>query len=116
MNKWETIGRMKMNIEDKKNHLTDKQIWLLRMLFEELGNKNLNEALRQWEEHAKISGPTKDTSINNRRGTKDEELISRLETTRENAVIQIVKAERGATERAPEPLPSRIKRKSRGHE
>ena len=106
---------MKMNIKDKKNHLTDKQIWLLRMLFEELGNKNLNEALRQWEEN-EIQRPTKDTSINNRRGTKDEELISRLETTRENAVIQIVKAERGATERAPEPLPSRTKRKSRSNE
>lgn len=104
-----------MNIKDKKNHLTDKQIWLLRMLFEELGNKNLNEALRQWEEH-EIQRPTKDTSTNNRRGTKDEELISRLEVAREIAVIKVVQAERGATERAPEPLPSRVKRKSRSAE
>lgn len=108
-----------MNIEDKKNHLTHKQIWLLRMLFEELGNKSLNEALKQWEQqNGKIQRPTKDTSTNNREQSisSDRELVSRLEVARENAVIQIVKAERGATERAPEPLPSRIKRKSRRDE
>jgi len=105
-----------MNIEDKKNHLTDKQIWLLRMLFEELGNKSLNEALEQWEKQNALQRFTKDTSTNNREQSisrSDRELVSRLEVARENAVIQIVKAERGATERAPEPLPSRIKRKSR---
>lgn len=88
---------MKMNIEDKKNHLTHKQIWLLRMLFEELGNKSLNEALKQWEQqNGKIQRPTKDTPS--------------------NSGEQPIPAERGATERLPEPLPSRIKRKSRGHE
>jgi len=86
-----------MNIEDKKNHLTEKQIWLLRMLFEELGNKSLNEALKQWEQqNGKIQRPTKDTPSNNGE--------------------QSIPAERGATERAPEPLPSRIKRKYRRNE
>jgi len=88
---------MKMNIEDKTNHLTHKQIWLLRMLFEELGNKSLNEALQQWEkQNAKISRPTKDTPS--------------------NSGEQPIPAERGATERAPEPLHSRTKRKSRRDE
>lgn len=104
-----------MNIEDKKNHLTDKQMWLLRMLFEELGNKNLNEALRQWEEN-EIQRPTKDTSTNNRRGTKDEELISRLKVARENTDTKVISAEPAATERAPEPLPRRVKRISRPNE
>jgi len=97
-----------MNIEDKKNHLTDKQIWLLRMLFEELGNKSLNEALEQWEKQNALQRFTKDTSTNNR-----EQFISRLEVARETSVGEVIPAERGATERAPEPLPSRIKRKSR---
>ena len=104
------------DISDKKNHLTDKQIWLLKMLFEELGNKSLNKALEQWEEHAKISGPTKDTSTNNRRGTKDEELISRLKVARENTDTKVISAEPAATERAPEPLPRRVKRISRPNE
>jgi len=81
-----------MNISDKKNHLTQKQIWLLKMLFQELGNKNLNEALKQWEEH-EIQRPTKDTSTNNRRRANDEELISRLETARETSVGEVIPAE-----------------------
>lgn len=93
-----------MNMEDKKNHLTNKQIWLLRMLFEELGNKSLNEALQQWEEQnvkttmGRIQRPTKDTPS--------------------NSGEQSIPTDRGSTERLPEPqpLPSRTKRKSRGHE
>jgi len=103
------------DISDKKNHLTNKQMWLLRMLFQELGNKNLNEALREWDQN-EIQRPTKDTSTNNRRGTKDEELISRLETARENTDLKVISAEPAATERVPEPLTRRSKRISRGDE
>lgn len=100
------------DISDKKNHLTDKQIWLLKMLFRELGNKNLNEALEQWEkQNAKISRPTKDTSTNNR-----EQLISRLEVAREITTSEVIPAEPAVTERAYEPLTRRTKRKSRSSE
>ena len=76
------------DISDKKNHLTQKQIWLLKMLFKELGNKNLNEALKQWEKESEIQRPTKDTSTNDR-----QQLISRLETTRETSVGEVIPAE-----------------------
>jgi hypothetical protein len=102
---------MKMNIADKKNHLTQKQIWLLQMLFRELGNKNLNEALLEWEKQNALQRSTKDTSTNNR-----EQLISRLTVARENTDLKVIPAEPAATERAPEPLPSRTKRKSRSNE
>ena len=99
------------DISDKKNHLTNKQIWLLKMLFKELGNKNLNEALKQWEKESEIQRPTKDTSTNNR-----EQLISRLEVARETSVGEVIPAEPAIREEPSEPLTRRTKRKPRSSE
>ena len=99
------------DISDKKNHLTQKQIWLLKMLFRELGNKNLNEALLEWEKQNALQRSTKDTSTNNR-----EQLISRLEVAREITTSEVIPAEPAVTERAYEPLTRRTKRKSRSSE
>ena len=101
-----------MNIQDKKNHLTQKQIWLLKMLFDELGNKNLNEALRQWEEY-EIQRSTKDTSSNNRRRTGNEELISRLEMARETSVGKAIPAEDAIRQEPPDGSRRGIKGKPR---
>ena len=86
------------DISDRKNHLTQKQIWLLKMLFKELGNKNLNEALKQWEER------------------EDAKLISRLEVGGEIETSAAIPAEPAIIQRGDDLIRRRSKRKSRSSE
>lgn len=99
------------DISDKKNHLTQKQIWLLQMLFRELGNKNLNEALLEWEKQNALQRSTKDTSTNNR-----EQLVSRLEVGGEIETSAAIPAEPAIIQRADDLIRRRVKRKPRSSE
>ena len=94
------------DLSDKKNHLTDKQIWLLKMLFEELGNKSLNEALEQWEQQNEIQGLRQNNKSSNNRG----QIISRLEVAGEIKNTESCRAEQAVIQRADDGLKRRRKR------
>ena len=83
-----------MDISDRKNHLTEKQLWLLRMLFDELGSKPLSEALNQWEK-------------------QNEKPLLKSKVTREDTIGEAIPAEPAIIQRLPEPITSGTKRKSR---
>ena len=83
------------DIKDRNNHLTDKQIWLLKMLFQELGNKTLNEALKQWEKE------------------ENEKPLLRSKVTRETSIGEVIPAEPAIMQRGDDLIPSGTKRKSR---
>ena len=100
------------DMSDKKNHLTDKQMWLLKMLFEELGNKNLNEALKQWEQQNEIQR----SKQNNKSSNIREHLVSRLEMGGEIKDTESCRAEPAIIQRADDPVRGRSKRKSRSSE